>query len=90
MLMQSESQLAGMYGGSAAATIINNCDTYVYMGGMDLETCKNASLRMNAPLSDIISMPVGRVYVCRRGMKPAVTERYPLRKRLKPELENPA
>ena len=30
LLLQSESQLSGMYGPIAATTIVNNCDTYVY------------------------------------------------------------
>ncbi|MCR5836270.1 MAG: type IV secretory system conjugative DNA transfer family protein, partial [Lachnospiraceae bacterium] len=36
LLIQSESQLISLYGKDAATTIINNCDTYVYMGSNDL------------------------------------------------------
>ena len=45
LLIQSESQLQGMYGRENATTIINNCDTYLYMGGMDLVTGRNISER---------------------------------------------
>ena len=38
LLLQSESQLESIYGTDDATTIINNCDTYLYMGGMDLKT----------------------------------------------------
>ena len=55
LLLQSESQLSGMYGQTEATTIINNCDTYLYMGGMDIETCKNVALRMTWPLHKVLS-----------------------------------
>lgn len=76
LLLQSESQLQSMYGESEAVTIINNCDTYVYMGGMDLGTCRNVSQRLNAPLEDVLYMPIGQEFIFRRGQRPVVTERY--------------
>jgi hypothetical protein len=76
LLVQSESQLEGMYGQSNATTIINNCDTYVYMGGMDLCTCRSVSTRVNLPLEDVLYMPIGREMIFRRGQKPIITERY--------------
>lgn len=76
ILLQSESQLRGMYGDHDAATIINNCDRYVYMGGMDIETCKNISDRANQSLSDILYMPLGEEIVFQRGNKPITTERW--------------
>ncbi|MBR1855059.1 MAG: type IV secretory system conjugative DNA transfer family protein [Lachnospiraceae bacterium] len=76
LLLQSESQLVNMYGESAATTIINNCDTYVYMGGMDITTCRNISLRMNKPLDKVMQMPLEQVVVFRRGYQPMVARRY--------------
>ena len=76
MLIQSESQLRAMYSPEDAVTIINNCDTYVYMGGMDISTSKNISIRLNEPLEDVLYMPVNRAVVFRRGSRPVVTERY--------------
>lgn len=55
---------------------INNSDTYVYMGGMDLETAISVSKRLNQPLEDVLHMPVGKQYIFRRGEKPIVTQRY--------------
>lgn len=80
LLLQSESQLSYMYGGGQATTIINNCDTYVYMGGMDLETCKNISLRLNVPLDEVLYMPIEQVVILQRGKKPVVTKRYAITK----------
>lgn len=76
MLLQSETQLISMYGESAAITIINNCDTYVYMGGMDITTCQHISQRMNKPLNKVMAMPLEQVVVFRRGSEPFVSRRY--------------
>lgn len=76
LLLQSESQLISMYGEHAATTIINNCDTYVYMGGTDMKTCQNVSYRLDKPLHMIMSMPLEQVVVFRRGAEPIVSRRY--------------
>lgn len=76
LLLQSESQLSYMYGKNEATTIINNCDTYVYFGGMDDETCYNISKRRNIPIEDVYSMPLEQVMVFRRGAKPKTARRY--------------
>lgn len=76
LLVQSESQLESMYGTDDATTIINNCDTYLYMGGMDLRTGRSISERLNVPLDEVLYMPIGQEYVFRRGQKPVVTLRY--------------
>lgn len=79
LLLQSESQLASMYGDDDATTIINNCDTYLFMGSMDLRSSRSASERMNVPLEDVLYMPVGQMYIFRRGQRPMVTQRYNIR-----------
>lgn len=76
LLIQSESQLESMYGSDDATTIINNCDTYLYMGGMDIKTAQNISLRLNVPLDEVLYMPLGQEIVFRRGQRPIITSRY--------------
>jgi type IV secretory pathway TraG/TraD family ATPase VirD4 len=76
ILLQSESQLCHIYGEMGAITIINNCDTYVYMGGMDLVTCENISRRMNRPLERVLSLPLEQVLLFRRGAQPVMARRY--------------
>ena len=76
LLLQSESQLHDMYGEGGGKTIINNCDTYVYMGGMDFDTCNNISKKMNKPIEKIIGLPREQVIVFRRGMQPTFARRY--------------
>lgn len=75
-LIQSESQLSSLYGSKKATTIINNCDTIVFMGSMDLETGRSISVRANRPLEDVLYMPIGSEIIFRRGMKPIFTKRY--------------
>lgn len=75
MLLQSESQLASLYG-NQAETILDNCDSYVYLGGMNLRTCENISRRVNLPLEDILYLPIDRVIVFQRGKRPIITRRY--------------
>ena len=59
VLIQSESQLSFLYGCEKATTIINNCDTIVFLGSMDLDTGRSISARANRPLEDILYMPIG-------------------------------
>ena len=75
-LIQSESQLRSLYGNEKATTIINNCDTIVFLGSMDLETGRSISVRANRPLEDVLYMPIGSEIIFRRGMKPIFTKRY--------------
>lgn len=75
ILLQSEAQLRQMYG-TDAVTILDNCDSYVYLGGNNMETAKNISLRLNVPMDEVLSMPVGQAVIFRRGQQPVVTQRY--------------
>lgn len=76
LLLQSESQLSKMYGFNAAKTIINNCDTYIYMGGRDTETCQEVACKADRLFSTIMDLPREQVIVFRRGDKPVFTRRY--------------
>lgn len=79
LLLQSESQLEQMYGPGNTTTIINNCDTYVFLGGMDLRTARNISVRLDAPLDEVLYMPIGQEIIFRRGQRPIQTTRYDVR-----------
>ena len=76
ILLQSESQLRAMYGDADATTIINNCDRYIYMGGMDILTCRDIAERMAMPLGDILYLPLGKEIIFERGTRPCITERW--------------
>lgn len=76
LLIQAESQLSSLYGSEAATTIINNSDTYVFMGSNDLATAQNISLRVNRPLEDVLHMKIGNQILFRRGSRPKIGKRY--------------
>ncbi len=76
LLLQSESQLSSLYGKTDATTIINNCDSYVYLGSMDYDTASIVARRIDVPVNDILWMPIGQEILFRRGQKPIRTERY--------------
>lgn len=75
MLIQSETQLASIYGEKNATTIINNCDTLIYLGGMDVGTCHDMSRRANLSFDKVQNMAIGDEIFIRRGMKPFMTKR---------------
>jgi len=76
MLVQSLSQLSFMYGKDAASTIIDNTDNVVYLGGNDPDTAREIGRRNNKPEDEVLSLPVGREYLFRRGQKPLELQRY--------------
>lgn len=78
LMLQSEAQLTLLYGPLAAATIISNCDSRVYMGGMQEQEARNMALRLGLPVRRVLELPVGQAIVVRRGQKPVITARYPI------------
>ncbi len=73
LILQSESQLKKGRAGTDK-TILSNCDTYIYMGGNDIETAQAVSIRCNKPLEQVLYMPVGHCWVFERGKKPVFSE----------------
>lgn len=68
LMIQAEAQLETTYGNDGK-TIIGNCDTYIYLGGNDIETAEQVAKRCNLPLQKILEMPVGTNWIFRRGQK---------------------
>lgn len=82
LMLQAESQLFSYYA-TDGSTIIGNCDTYVYLGGNDLETAKAVAERCNLPVLKILNMPIGTNWIFRRGESPINGKNF----RLEPFLE---
>lgn len=69
IILQSLSQLDKSYGASAH-TIIDDCDTLIYMGGNDPETAHSIAIRCNKTTQTILHMPLCTSWIFRRGEKP--------------------
>lgn len=78
ILCQSESQLESIYSYHEAITIINNCDTYIFTGGMDIKTAHSVGQRINRPVDEILALPLGEFVIFRRGKPPSMAQRYPI------------
>ncbi len=77
LMVQSEAQLQAGYG-TNAQTIIDNCNTYVYMGGSDPGQAKAVSLRANKTANSILNMPLSTSWIFRRGEKPVFCHNFDL------------
>ncbi len=69
LVLQSLSQLEKGYGQSAH-TIVDDCDTLIYMGGNDPETAHSIAVRCNKTTQTILQMPLCTSWIFRRGEKP--------------------
>ena len=76
MLVQSLSQLAAMYGDDGAKTIQDNTGNLVYLGGNDLNTAYQISSRIDKPVNEVLSLPVGQEYLFRSGQNALHLQRY--------------
>lgn len=78
IIIQSLSQLEDIYGRAKAMTIINNCDSCLYLGGQDVDTAKYIAIKADKPASAILSMPLHQAWLFLRGEKPRQAARYRL------------
>lgn len=86
IILQSLTQLNSMYSESEAATIINNCDHMLYLGGQDLKTAEYISSRANRTVDSILGMGLEQAYLFARGERPRLVEKVnPFGKEVFPE-----
>lgn len=72
LMIQAEAQLHSGYGDDAE-TIISNCDTYLYLGGNDIQTARRIADRCGLEMREILYMPLGTCWLFRRGEQPRQT-----------------
>lgn len=75
MIIQSLSQLATMYNENAAKTIINNCDTLLFMGCNDPDTARMIADRVSKTVDSILCMPRDKVYVILSGRQAILADK---------------
>ena len=78
IIIQSISQLESLYGSAKAQTILNNCDNMLYLGGQDVGTAQYVSKKANKPASNILNMPLDKVWIFTRGAEPQLVDKYNL------------
>ena len=79
IIIQSLTQLEGLYGKSKATTIMNNCDNCLYLGGQDVNTAYTMAEKMNRPANTILTLPLGSAYLFTRGQPAKQVQKYDLR-----------
>ena len=78
IVLQSITQLEGLYGHDKAMTIIDNCDHLLYLGGQSVETARFISTKANKPASAILNLPLGKAWLFERGNSPREVKKYDL------------
>lgn len=78
IILQSITQLEALYGTARAATIINNCDQLLYLGGQDVGTARLISVKANKSINTILQMPLDAAWLFIRGEKPQQVNKYRL------------
>lgn len=76
IMLQSETQLEAMYNQNDAKIILDNCDTYLYMGGMNLENARRIASWCDFPDRTVLRLSIGKVIMLRRGEAPILADRY--------------
>ena len=78
LIVQSLSQLEGLYGHVKAQTIINNCDHCLYLGGTDTQTARYFAEKFNCQVSTVLNLPLDTMFIFERGTKPRRVKKYEL------------
>lgn len=78
IILQSITQLEALYGPARAATITNNCDQCLYLGGQDVETARIISTKANKSVNTILNMPLSDAWLFVRGQAPQQVGKYNL------------
>ena len=77
VMLQSISQLRGLYKEGQASTIINNCDTMLYMGGQDVETAKFFADKAGKLPEGILALDLKHEWLFVRGQSARLVEKVP-------------
>ncbi len=75
IILQSLSQLTGMYGQSNATSIINNCSTILYLGSNDMESAELIAQHINQTPHSILSLPADKEILIMEGNKPMIVNK---------------
>lgn len=75
LILQSMTQLEGMYGDAAATTIVNNCDHLLYLGCQDQKTAEFIGCRAYKTPETILCKPTDKAYLLTNGEKARLVDK---------------
>ncbi len=78
LIVQSIRQLDSMYGRSKAMTILDNCDTQIYLGGVNNETASYFAVKMDKLAKSVLSLPLEKECLFIRGQQPRIVDKFDL------------
>lgn len=78
LVVQSLSQLEGLYDHAKAQTIINGCDHCLYLGGTDYQTAQYFAEKFNCQVSTVLNLPLDTMFLFTRGSEPVRVRKYEL------------
>lgn len=67
-----------MYEVNTAKTIINSCDTYIYLGGTDIDTAMSIAKRCDEDVQHILELPYGKEYFFQKNEKAKLVDVFPI------------
>ena len=77
IVLQSKTQLDALYGSFEAASILNNCDHILYLGGHDLNTAEFMSEHMDEPVNEILDLPKDKAILITHGSRSMIVDKIP-------------
>ena len=69
VILQNMTQLYSLYSEDKAATILNNCDHVLYLGGQDITTAEYIGTRCGKTAETVLLMPADKAYLIEKGKK---------------------
>ena len=76
IILQSLSQLESMYSEARAISILNQCDTMLYLGGShDLKTAEYIANHINKTIYSVLTLPSDKSILIRRGAEPKIVDK---------------
>ncbi len=78
LVIQDLTQLRALYGEHMGTVIANNCDTWIYLGGQDVNTAEMLSKKLNKTVDSVFDLGLDELFLLRRASKPERATKYDL------------
>lgn len=78
LIVQDLSQLSALYGDRIGPIIANNCDTWLYLGGQDVDTATKLSKKLSKTVDSVLALGLDEAFLFRRGSQPQRVRKFNL------------